>query len=406
MDRVAAARVLLLLFCIFMPKQKSAHARKPLSSKREDTETKTNWELYEYHDRFRSIPNNDSKDANIKISKVMTCSDVFLVTCRLKDNKILEESDYKEFFVPTDDAAFPSETFVQRWGKREGDETGNVPWEDDFKEIIKNDRKFVGCVESGSPNYWIRDANMQFDDNVITPCTTCFERADYGNMLVDAVFKWKCFPPLYPRHTLHYNWFVSIDALRNNIWTFEEYTYDEEDVKISKSIEINTLVDAMMSMLKGLRERVRTNKGEKMTIVDEIYLTEQLCNVLFGLLYIVKKESLTKGKWYEWGFDGYANGIRDDVEAYEFTSPDVELLPKDVKNSVLTHTKWTVGRKAIQEMMTHCIGMDFNLPYLRFKELRENNTFVTLWPKPEDESISKKLEARPFPLALEERSWI
>lgn len=399
-----------------MPKQQSYHAlilggknrvysgaRKP-SYNEEDTESEKNWKVYEDHDRYRSIPNNDSKDANVNISKVMTCSDVFLVTCHLKDMK-LEEYDYKEFFVPTDSAAFPRTTFVKRWEKEEEEDTAKEFWQDDFKKIVKYDRKFVGQFNHDD-GFWIRDAKMQFDDNVVTPCTTCFERADYGNMLVDAVFKWKCFPPLYPRHTLHYNWFKDIDALRENFWKFEGDLKDEEDVTISKSIEINTLLDAMMSMLKGLRDRVSRNEYEKMTIVDEIYLTEQLCNALFGLLYIVKKESLTQGKWYEWGFDGYASGIRDDVEAYEFNSSAVELLPEDVRDSVLSSKKWNVHRKAIEDMMTHCIGMDFNLPYLRFKELRENNTFATLWPKPEDESISKKLEARQFPLALEERSWI
>lgn len=403
MGRVAAAArvlLLLLLFCLFMPKvtarealaKAAASSGKPTA--REILQLENASKIRGRHQQYRLIPDNDLKAENVDISKVMTCSDVFLVYCHLNDEKI-QEFNYKQFFLPNDDGAFPVKTFVQCWEDQRTQT--HTFWENDFRKLLQYDRKFAG--QFGSDNVWMRDARLDVDDNIITPCTTCFERADYGNMLVDSVFKWKCFPPFYPRHTLHYHWFVSIDNLRNNTWKYQSdsSSSDDEEIRISTSIEIKTLLDAVMGMLEGLRKRVHSNQEHKMTIVDEIYLTEQLCNALFGILYIVSKKKLTDGKWYEWGFTT-ASGLKDDVEAFEFDEKMMLSVPDNLKNNVLSSKTWETGKRTIEQMITHCKGMDFNLPYLRCKELRRNK-FAMSWPKPEDKAIYNPdhLKARIFP---------
>jgi hypothetical protein len=231
-------------------------------------------------------------------------------------------------------------------------------------------------------------------------------RANYGKMLVRAIFDWNCFPPFYPKHTLHSDWFGKIDYLRENKWEkTNEATEDAtKDAKISKSTEVVKLVTAVVHMVWLIRSRSE-RAGFIMTVVDEIYLTEQLCNLLLGLLYILP-DNVQKDykKRYQWGT------LKDAMKDVAFSDSEFGLLPDNIKHLVLNETDIGHTVSFIETMMRNCVGLNPMLLYLQVDYLKDRNTdtpnkkFVfDSWPDPLSYTRKTAIPlCRKFPLEIVE----
>ena len=244
-------------------------------------------------------------------------------------------------------------------------------------------------------------------------------RANYGKMLVRAIFDWKCFPPFYPKHTLHSDWFEKIDYLRKNKWektneATEDATEDAteaatkeaatKDAKISKLTEVVKLVTAVVHMVWLIISRSK-HAGFIMTVVDEIYLTEQLCNLLLGLLYIlpdnVKKDDK---KRYQW------ETLKVAMTDVAFSDSEFGALPDNIKHLVLNETDIEHTVSFIETMMRNCVGLNPMLLYLQFDYLKDRNTgtpneeFVfDSWPDPLSYTTKTAIPpCRKFPLEIVE----
>jgi hypothetical protein len=221
-------------------------------------------------------------------------------------------------------------------------------------------------------------------------------------MLVRAIFDWKCFPPFYPKHTLHSDWFGKIDYLRENKW--EKTNEATEGSKISKSIEVVKLVTAVVHMVWLIISRSE-RAGFIMTVVDEIYLTEQLCNLLLGLLYILP-DNVQKDykKRYQWGT------LKDAMNDVAFRDNEFTSLPGDIQGFVLYETEFGHTVSFIETMMRNCVGLNPKLLYLQVDYLKDRNQnnpneqFVfDSWPDPLSYTRETAIPlCREFPLEIVE----
>ena len=131
-----------------------------------------------------------------------------------------------------------------------------------------------------------------------------------------------------------------------------------------------------------------------MDIVDEIYITEQLCNFFYGVRYIVDKDRLSNGHWVSW-----SEHLNDIVRACAFVprSKDYYENPNDIRIYVLYPDLIDRVWKTVDSMMDFCIGLDFRLPYLRVNELRERYTArEARWPRPNAGSVPALMRPRVF----------
>jgi hypothetical protein len=283
----------------------------------------------------------------------------------------------------------------------------------EFEKFMNLDARFGGYLQSYgfTTSVWIDDPLMPVD-KVATPVSSCFAKANYGELVVRSLLQWQCLPPVYPRHTIHEQWFTGIDWLRNNLWmapngpdALDSGLFDRNRL-ISKGMELRKVFESFESMMTTIRMRVESHKpselgngddGEKhMDIVDEIYLTEQLCNFFYGVRYIVDNDRLSKGEWASWSGD-----LDDLVRACAFVprSPDYYKNPSDIRIYVLYPDLIDNVWKLVDWMMDSCIGLDFRLPYLRVNELRLRYTpRETIWPRPYAASVPEQMRPRMSPV--------
>lgn len=379
----------------------------------------TDWEWQEYHHDIREIVkvsplSDDQLHSNLEASEAALVGAANLGTSAFP-NRCFETDEA----IPQGEFnGFPRVTFMEAWNKddpqnnnthKRKDAAYNAR-EEDFLNFMKSDSIVGGYQEvDGKPsNVWIKDPLM--DTNLIVePVKDCFLRAQYGELLVRSLLEWRCFPPMYPRHTIHEQWFEQIDRLDNEVWTPQEggiYAYEviEANQRISKSIELRKVFEAFETMVRTIEVRVSRHEnslaGKLMDIVDEIYLTEQLCNVLYGTRYLLDKEALAAGEWISWD---YLNTLWNSVS---FT-PRSDTYWHELTGKVRTHILYPnlVARVSakIKVMMDFCIGIDFRLPYMRITELRDKyRTRQEMWPTLLATEL--RLTPRPFPKKIKASS--
>ena len=174
-------------------------------------------------------------------------------------------------------------------------------------------------------------------------------------------------------------------------------------VKVDKSVEIKRVLVRTMYMVNVLKHLVDLRPDEHMTIWDEIYLTEQLCNVLYGLRFICDMDSLKNGEWIQWkSFSEQLEGFQidaDDANAWRTFYPG-EMPLGDKNFRVLDSDFLNNALAMISSMIDTCRGVDVRLPYLRVFELMSSSEYYS-WPEPTSD-ISTRLEARIFPMATSE----
>jgi|EP00966_Prymnesium_polylepis_P324471 hypothetical protein len=205
-----------------------------------------------------------------------------------------------------------------------------------------------------------------------------------------------------------------MDLLEKRLWapkarpgaglTYVDYTNHE----ISIGMELRKLFNSVDSMVKAVKGRVDSHATSDidddymdetfMDVVDEIYLTEQMCNFFYGVRYLVDKKRLGNGEWVAWKDD-----LEDKVRAnsFEIRTGNYYALPPDVRTYVLypdlIDRVWSI----VTQLMETCIAVDFRLPYLRIKELRAIHVQRDgVWPGLGAGTVSPQLKPRLFPDAM------
>jgi hypothetical protein len=310
---------------------------------------------------------------------------------------------------------FPRITFLQAWNEDSDVYEGAFDERKAaFTELMQADARFGGykVVNGEQTTQWVSDP-MMLATEVSVPEQACFARADYGGLIVKSLLKWRCLPPIYARHTLKASWFEAMDQLDARLWTkparpppgmyFEDFNTNYE---ISVGMELRKLFESVESMIKTVKARVDTHVTSDlnslelvdtrfMDVVDEIYMTEQLCNFFYGIRYLIDKERLKKGEWASW-----SNDLVESVNAYSFVARSEEYykLPNDVRTYVLYPELISSVWDMVTTLMKTCVAVDFRLPYLRIKELRSSyNQREDVWPGPGAGSVSDRLMPREFP---------
>jgi hypothetical protein len=298
--------------------------------------------------------------------------------------------------VNHDTYEFSTETFVNKW--LQNPELRAIP--DNMNPIFT-----YGAFYASFPSHrQILQAGEKLHTNL-----SIFEEANYAAILVKAMYTWKCIPPLYPRHTIYTEWFEYIINLEN-VWDDPPLDGDEDaeeehrlKVKVEKSLEIKKVLVRTMYMVNVLKHLVNLRPNKIMTIWDEIYLTEQLCNVLYGLRFICDSRGLRDGKWIDWKTFSLQLSefiiTEDDANAWQSLHPYTNPLG-DNNFRVLDSGFLSNALAMISIMMATCRGVDVRLPYLRVNQLMSSSEYYS-WPEPTSD-ISQSLQARKFPMATSE----
>lgn len=307
--------------------------------------------------------------------------------------------------------SFPTRTFLKAWNyASQEDQYVTTEWKAAFTRILTSDGMFGGyeVVQQLSAEHttsvWNDNVRLKPSSTRVMPTKECFRAADYGQELFDAIVTKKCFPPFYPRHTLYGNWLHRIRRMRNDRWITTERNRDHDtNVRISKSIELKKLFVSVDVMLGGIQKKINQRhpsdheKIKNTSIVDEIYLTEQLCNLLYGMRYILDHRALMQGKWITWenADPTIPNTLKRKLKFHAWDVKS-DKLPENVKQHVLSTLDAKNMGDMLHNMMQHCVGIDFRLPYLRVNELSKRDK-VELWPSPTDTTMSYGLKPRVCP---------
>jgi hypothetical protein len=376
------------------------------------------WRWYKDHAAAREIKKAPRDVTEEELLTALLDSEKLLVAA-VNANPIIKTLPYecfkgRENGKPGDANGFPIATFLEAWNEDAKsdllDSKDMKEMKDAFETFMNLDARFGGyrMSEELPTSVWISDPLM-LTDQVTMPVSSCFAKADYGALVVRSLLHWKCIPPIYPRHTMHEDWFAKIDILEQTLWS-KPTGPDALDVSlfnrnrsISKGMELRKLFESFESMVWTIRIRVGSHNssdldngfnGEKhMDIVDEIYLTEQLCNFFYGVRYIVDKDRLRNGHWVS------IEHLNDIVRACAFVPRSEEYYenPNDIRIYVLYPDLIDRVWKTVDSMMDFCIGLDFRLPYLRVNELRERyKAREASWPRPNAGSVPALMRPRVF----------
>ena len=111
--------------------------------------------------------------------------------------------------------------------------------------------------------------------------------------------------------------------------------------------------------------------GQFLTIVDEIHITEQLCNLMYGIRLICASHILRAGEWDWWTTSRWTptpklRGVHkrhfDDAARSKFGEAD--------KAAVMSKEFALQSTNMIATLMKEARGVDFRLPYMRIWDLR------------------------------------
>jgi len=231
-------------------------------------------------------------------------------------------------------------------------------------------RRFI--EEAARQNSRFFDAPLEEGESTISR-SNMFEaltRADYGEIVDEAISTFGVFPPIMPRHTLINSWVEEVMLCwADGEWAMEEQ--DEEallEKKETQKICLIALLDTCKELLSEMHERT---VSAKMDIGDEIRLTELFCNIMYGIRLITSPWRLFYRHPYGWTTLGE---MQKDLS-------DVDQLFEGVDDIV-------------RRFASQIRGIDLGLPYMKMEELIPLKTDDT-WPDPR--ALQHVMKPRPFP---------
>jgi hypothetical protein len=352
---------------------------------------------------------------------------------------------------------YPTETLLQRWSKVAAANSPQRDQEmDEFKKLYAHVRRvnnrFGGFeqkmiqgtdpIEYEVSNEWNNDSKLKISV-VLKPTLNSFINADYGGLIeemiinrADRAAQRGIIPALHPRHTLKKAFVDRINAawdssaavswkrpkasrLSNGEPVVETPDQLALRRRVQQSRELKALVQAASSVLVAIAYRYNSYRdfsdGDEeryLTIVDEIHITEQLCNLMYGIRLILLPDRVHDGEWDRWtskkrrayGVTGRRELKAMFIEA-SFNDEELGQLSDPDQVAVMDFVYAVEASAMISTLIKEAMGVDFRLPYMRIVDLRRpdegGQNMALKWPAPDDVGApGGQLLMRPLPPRL------